>query len=153
MVLGLLSSVITAVIAALLLVEAIAMLKLDRPSETAAVVLACFAIGLGAALTPVGEPLGTIAIAALSADFWYLMRLLGPLVVAGIVIVAAVSLFIPPHRRRRCMPRARRMAGGKSSCGRCASTPLWPGWWGFPGECARWSMLTSPVCRMRRCSG
>jgi predicted cation transporter len=96
--LGLLSSVITAVIAALLLVEAIAMLKLDRPSETAAVVLACFAIGLGAALTPVGEPLGTIAIAALSADFWYLMRLLGPLVVVGIVIVAAISLFIAPHR-------------------------------------------------------
>jgi predicted cation transporter len=95
--LGLLSSVITAVIAALLLVEAIAMLKLDRPSETAAVVLACFAIGLGAALTPVGEPLGTIAISALSADFWYLMRLLGPLVMAGIVIVAALSLFISPH--------------------------------------------------------
>ena len=97
-VLGLLSSVITAVIAALLLVEAIAMLKLDRPSETAAVVLACFAIGLGAALTPVGEPLGTIAIASLSVDFWYLMRLLGPLVVSGIVIVAVISLFIPPHR-------------------------------------------------------
>ena len=70
-------------IAALLLVEAIAMLKLDRPSETAAVVLACFAIGLGAALTPVGEPLGTIAIASLSVDFWYRMRLLGPLVVPG----------------------------------------------------------------------
>jgi predicted cation transporter len=96
--LGLLSSVITAVISALLLVEAIAMLKLDRPSETAAVVLACFAIGLGAALTPVGEPLGTVAIAALSADFWYLMRLLGPLVVAGILIVAVLTLFISPHR-------------------------------------------------------
>jgi len=96
--LGLLSSVITAVIAALLLVEAIAMLKLDRPSETTAVVLACFAIGLGAALTPVGEPLGTIAIAALSVDFWYLMRLLGPLVLTGIIIVAALSLFISPHR-------------------------------------------------------
>jgi len=94
--LGLLASVITAVISALLLVEAIAMLKLDRPSEIAAVVLACFSIGLGAALTPVGEPLGTIAVAALSADFWYLMRLLGPLIVAGIVIVAAISLFIPP---------------------------------------------------------
>jgi predicted cation transporter len=94
-VLGLLSSVITAVIAALILVEAIALLKLDRHSEIAAVVLACFAIGLGAALTPVGEPLGTIAIAALKTDFWYLMRLLGPLVIAGIVIVGVVSLFLP----------------------------------------------------------
>ena len=93
--LGLLSSVITAVIAALVLVEAIALLKLDRRSEIAAVVLACFAIGLGAALTPVGEPLGTIAIAALKADFWYLARLLGPLVVTGIVIVGILSLFLP----------------------------------------------------------
>jgi predicted cation transporter len=96
-VLGLLSSVITAVIAALILVEAIALLKLDRQSETAAVVLACFAIGLGAALTPVGEPLGTIAIAALKTDFWYLVRLLGPLVLAGIIIVGAISLFLPAH--------------------------------------------------------
>jgi predicted cation transporter len=45
----------------------------------------------------VGEPLGTIAIAALSADFWYLMRLLGPLILSGIVIVAALSLFISPY--------------------------------------------------------
>src|SRR3972149_6245377 len=67
--LGLLSSVITAVIAALVLVEAITLLGLDRRSEVRAVVLACFAIGLGAALTPVGEPLGTIAVAALRADF------------------------------------------------------------------------------------
>jgi predicted cation transporter len=94
-VLGLLSSVITAVVAALVLVEAIALLKLDRESETAAVVLACFAIGLGAALTPVGEPLGTIAVAALKADFWYLVRLLGPLVAFGILIVGAVSLTLP----------------------------------------------------------
>jgi predicted cation transporter len=93
--LGLLSSVITAVIAALILVEAIGLLKLDRGSETAAVVLACFAIGLGAALTPIGEPLGTIAIAALHADFWYLVRLLGPLVVTGILLVGALSLFLP----------------------------------------------------------
>jgi predicted cation transporter len=94
-VLGVLSSVITAVIAALILVEAIALLKLDRRSEAAAVVLACFAIGLGAALTPVGEPLGTIAISALNVDFWYLVRLLGPLVLTGILIVGAISLFLP----------------------------------------------------------
>jgi predicted cation transporter len=94
-ILGLLSSVITAVIAALILVEAVALLKLDRRSEIAAVVLACFSIGLGAALTPIGEPLGTIAIAALGADFWYLVRLLGPLVLAGIIIVGGLSLLLP----------------------------------------------------------
>jgi predicted cation transporter len=94
-VLGVLSSVITAVISALILVEAIALLKLDRESEIAAVVLACFAIGLGAALTPVGEPLSTLAIAALHVDFWYLARLLGPQVLVGIVVVGTISLFLP----------------------------------------------------------
>ena len=94
-ILGALSSVMTAVIAALILVEAVALLKLDRRSEAAAVVLACFAIGLGAALTPIGEPLGTVAISALNVDFWYLVRLLGPLVLTGILIVAAISLFLP----------------------------------------------------------
>lgn len=94
-VLGLLSSVITAVIAALFLVEAIALMKLDRGSETVTVVLACFAIGLGAALTPVGEPLGTIAVAALGQHFWYLMHLLGPLVITGIILVGIVAFLIP----------------------------------------------------------
>ncbi len=95
LILGLFSSVITAVIAALVLVEAIDLLHMDRRSEIGVVVLACFAIGLGAALTPIGEPLGTIAISALKADFWYLARLLGPMIVAGIAIVAAVSLILP----------------------------------------------------------
>ncbi len=93
--LGLLASVITAVIAALILVEAIALLKLPRGSEIAVVVLACFAIGLGAALTPAGGPLSALAIAALRADFWYLARLLGPLVIAGIMIVGGIGLFLP----------------------------------------------------------
>ncbi len=97
-VLGLLASIITAVIAALFLVEAIALMNLDRDSEIVTVVLACFAIGLGAALTPVGEPLGTIAIAALGQDFWYLVRLLGPLVIAGILIVGTIALAMPVTR-------------------------------------------------------
>ncbi len=105
--LGLLSSVITAVIAALLLVEAIAVLKLDRQSETAAVVLACFAIGLGSGLTPTGGPVAAIAVSALGANFWYLTRLLGPLVLAGIAIVGGLSLFIRPTSARSLYtPRA-----------------------------------------------
>lgn len=98
--LGVLASVITAVIAVLILVEAVAVLKLDRETEIEAVVLACFAIGLGAALTPVGEPLSTLAIAALHADFWYLARLLGPLIMVGIGIVAAASSCLPASRDR-----------------------------------------------------
>ena len=92
--LGLASSVITAIIASLVLVEFIAALRLERAAMVRAVVLACYAIGLGAALTPIGEPLSTIAIAKLGQDFWYLMRVLGTLVVPGVIgfgIVATLS--------------------------------------------------------------
>jgi predicted cation transporter len=94
--LGVLSTVITAVVAALLLVEAIVMLKVDRQSETTIVVLACFAIGLGSGLTPTGGPLAAVAIGAVGADFWYLLRLLWPFVIAGILIVSLIGMFISP---------------------------------------------------------
>jgi len=89
--LGLLSSVITAIIAALVLVEVISALRLDRASEVRLVVVACFSIGLGAALTPAGEPLATIAVSKLGKDFWYLMTALGPYIIPGIVSLAAFA--------------------------------------------------------------
>ena len=49
--LGILSSVITAIIAALILCEIISALSLDKKYETTFTVLACFSIGMGAALT------------------------------------------------------------------------------------------------------
>src|ERR1043166_6655949 len=64
--LGILSSIISAIIAALILVEFITVLRLHRRAEVHLTVIACFAIGLGAALTPLGEPLSTIAVAKLS---------------------------------------------------------------------------------------
>jgi predicted cation transporter len=75
--LGLLSSVITAIIAALVLVEIAGHLQLDKKSETKLVIMTCFSIGLGAALTPIGEPLSAIATGKLSggphhAGFWFL---------------------------------------------------------------------------------
>ncbi len=86
-VLGLLSSVITAIIASLVLVELISVLQVRREDETRVVVVACMAIGLGATLTPIGEPLATIATAKLRQDFWYLMRLLGPWIIPGILLL------------------------------------------------------------------
>ena len=94
-VLGLASSIITAIIAALVLVEFIAALRLRRADEIRIVVLACFAIGLGAALTPVGEPLSTIATAKLGQDFWFLLRLLGAWVVPGVLALGAVAWVHP----------------------------------------------------------
>jgi predicted cation transporter len=88
-VLGLASSVITAIIAALVLVEFITALRLPRSEEIRLVVIACYSIGLGAALTPIGEPLSTIATAKLGKDFWYLARLLAIYIVPGVLALGA----------------------------------------------------------------
>ncbi|MBI2070938.1 MAG: DUF1646 family protein [Elusimicrobia bacterium] len=88
--LGFFSSVITAIIAALVLAEVITGLSIDRDNERKVVIIACYAIGLGAVLTPIGEPLATIATAKLAgppyhADFLFLARLLWPWVAAGVL--------------------------------------------------------------------
>jgi len=98
-VIGLLSSVITAIIAALILVEIVRSMHLSRKVETRLIIMACFSIGLGAALTPVGEPLATIAIAKLSgepyhAGFWFLLGHLWMYVVPGIAACAVIAAFV-----------------------------------------------------------
>jgi len=97
-ILGLLSSLISAIIAALLLVELITVLPLHRHAEVNLTVVSCFAIGLGAALTPLGEPLSTIVVSKLSgapynAHFLYLFKLLALYVVPSVVVLGVVGIF------------------------------------------------------------
>jgi len=94
--LGLGSSVFTAIVAAIMLAEVVTLLKLNREFEIRLTVYACYAIGLGAALTPLGEPLSTVVIAKLkgpphNADFFYLLRLIGAWVVPGVLLCAALA--------------------------------------------------------------
>ena len=98
-VLGLLSSIISAIIAALLLVELISILPLHRRAEINLTIIACFAIGLGAALTPLGEPLSTIVVSKLSgapyhATFYYLFGLLAPSVIPAVVVLGIAGTFL-----------------------------------------------------------
>lgn len=98
-ILGLLSSIITAIIAALFLVELVNALKLDRKSEVSLTIISCFSIGLGAALTPIGEPLATIVISKLYADFWYLFRNFGLLIIPTIIALGLfAAFFIRPNQ-------------------------------------------------------
>lgn len=94
--LGLGSSVFTAIVAAIMLAEVVTLLKLNREYEIKLTVYACYAIGLGAALTPLGEPLSTIVVAKLkgpphNADFFYLMHQLGAWIVPGVLLAAALA--------------------------------------------------------------
>ncbi|MDV6377161.1 DUF1646 family protein [Sporosarcina sp. GW1-11] len=105
MALGLISSMITAIIAALVLVAIASVLQMDRQSEICFVILACYSIGLGAVLTPIGEPLSTIATNKLNEDFYYLMNLLGADIVAGIFAFGVLAiLLIRPRNRSLLRP-------------------------------------------------
>jgi predicted cation transporter len=71
---------------------------LHRRAEINLTIIACFAIGFGAALTPLGEPLSTITVSKLSgpphhATFFYLIKLLGPYLVAAVVVLGIVGVF------------------------------------------------------------
>ena len=94
-ILGALAPFITPVVSALVFVEAIALLRRDRAAEISATVFACFAIGIGAGLTPLGLPGIAVVLRSLHADFWYLTNLLGPFVAVGIVLAAAPILLLP----------------------------------------------------------
>jgi predicted cation transporter len=97
--LALLSSLVSAIIAALLLVEFITVLPLHRHAEVNLTIVACFAIGLGAALTPLGEPLSTIMVSKLSnapyhANFWFLTKLLSFYIIPVVIILGIAGIFL-----------------------------------------------------------
>lgn len=83
--LGLASSLITAIVAALVLVEAVRMLQLGPPARNRVAVAGCFAIGFGSALTPAGEPLSAIVVHGLGLGFFDLFFTLGDRLIPGVV--------------------------------------------------------------------
>jgi len=96
LILGLTSSIISVIVAAVVFAEVMASLPLPRSKKIEVTVIAAFALGMGAALTPVGEPLATIAVSKLSgppyhADPLFLVRHLGPYIVPGVAAIAALA--------------------------------------------------------------
>jgi predicted cation transporter len=91
LVISLLSSVITAMVAALILVEIVRLLQLEESSRIKVTVIGCFTIGLGAALTPLGEPLSTLATRALGLHFMGLAQLLGAFVIPAMPVLAMLA--------------------------------------------------------------
>ena len=95
--LGLISSIISAILAAIILVEIVCALPLGREEKIGVTVISCFSIGLGAVLTPLGEPLSTITISKLSGDpyyagFWFLFDLLGIYVIPAVLAMGFVGV-------------------------------------------------------------
>ena len=97
-ILGLSSSIITAIIASLLLVELMNCMPFERQTKINLIIIACFSIGLGAVLTPVGEPLSTIAITKLqgepyNAGFFFLFNQLAIYIIPGCLAMGLLAMF------------------------------------------------------------
>ncbi|MDM7938816.1 MAG: DUF1646 family protein [Methanothrix sp.] len=97
-ILGLSSSIITAIIASLLLVELMNCMPFERQTKINLIIIACFSIGLGAVLTPVGEPLSTIAITKLqgepyNAGFFFLFNQLAIYIISGCLAMGLLAMF------------------------------------------------------------
>lgn len=95
---GLISSLISVIVSSVILAEIALAMPLERKKKLEFIVIACFALGLGAALTPVGEPLSTIAVRKLAgppyyADFFYLFNLLGLYIIPGVVALGIYGAY------------------------------------------------------------
>jgi predicted cation transporter len=71
LILGLFSSVISVIVTSVILAEIAAVLPINRNDRIKLVVVACFAVGLGAVLTPLGEPMSTILVQRLAGAPYY----------------------------------------------------------------------------------
>jgi predicted cation transporter len=97
--LGLVSSIISAILAAIILVEIINALPVVRKAKVEIAVVSCFSIGLGAGLTPLGEPLSTIVVSKLSGDpyyagFTFLFDNLAVYIIPSVVVLGLVGVFL-----------------------------------------------------------
>jgi predicted cation transporter len=98
-VLGLVSSIISAILAAIILVEIVNALPVVKKAKAEIAVVACFSIGLGAGLTPLGEPLTTIVVAKLAgapyyAGFSFLFDKLAIYIIPCIIALGFVGVFL-----------------------------------------------------------
>jgi predicted cation transporter len=97
-VLGLISSVISVIVTAVLLAEIVAALPLAREDKIKLVVISCFAVGLGAVLTPLGEPLSTILVQKLAgppynAGFTFPFYTFAAYIIPGVTVTALFGAF------------------------------------------------------------
>ena len=98
-ILGLVSSIISAILAAIILVEIVNALPVIKKAKVEIAVVACFAIGLGAGLTPLGEPLTTIVISKLSgapynAGFMFLFDKLAIYIIPAVIVLGFIGVFL-----------------------------------------------------------
>lgn len=88
---ALLSAMLTAIVAALMLAELVELIGLGPRARVRVAVAGCFAIGLGSSLTPLGGPLSTLAASGLGMGFGGLFAMLAPCALPGMLACAIVA--------------------------------------------------------------
>ena len=94
--LGLTSSVFSVTVAALVLAEVLQVVNLEREQTVKVTVYACYAIGMGAVLLPLAEPLGLVIYNELAsgvhrADFFFMLRHFFWWIFPGLVLLALAA--------------------------------------------------------------
>jgi predicted cation transporter len=106
--LGLVCSITTAIIASLLLVELVAIIPMDHSTRIRVVVAGCFSISMGMVLTPIAEPLALVAVTLLQgppyyAGFFFLFNNLAFYIIPGCLAMGVLaSMFV----QKACDPEA-----------------------------------------------
>ena len=91
--LGLTSSIFSVTVAALVLAEVLQVVNLERNQTIKVTVYACYAIGMGAILLPLADPLGLVIYNELAAgphqaDFFFMFRHFFGWIVPGLAVMA-----------------------------------------------------------------
>ena len=94
--LGISSSLVSVTVSALVLAEVLKVVNLEKEATLRITVFACYAIGLGAVLSPLAEPMGLVINSALSgpphyADFFFLLRNFFWWIVPALVLLAVAA--------------------------------------------------------------
>lgn len=101
-VLGITSSIFSVTVAALVLAEVLQVVNLERDQTVKVTVYACYAIGMGAVLLPLAEPLGLVIYNELAsgphqADFFFMLKHFFWWIVPGISLMALAAGYTVRH--------------------------------------------------------
>ncbi|MBR4356062.1 MAG: DUF1646 family protein [Elusimicrobiaceae bacterium] len=94
--LGVSSSLVSVTVSALVLAEVLKVVNLEHKATVCITVFACYAISLGAVLTPLAEPMGLVINNALAgepyhADFFFLLRHFAGWILPALVLLALAA--------------------------------------------------------------
>ena len=100
--LGLTSSLFSVTVAALVLAEVLQVINLERTQTVKITVYACYAIGMGAILLPLADPLGLVIYHQLAegpyrADFFFMLRHFFVWIAPGIALMALATGYTVRH--------------------------------------------------------